>query len=233
MVVGEATEAPADGWSALTATFTYTGELGAYTLFVRDAAGNVGYKTVTLVHDFEWTVEDYVWTETEDGYSVSGKAICTNDPSHIVTETVEATYEVVDPPTTRRDGSGRYTATFTDEHFTTQTKDIVLPMKLPTFYGEDVMAVDALTYRDGKVLYRYDVKIKNVDSDDQTVGGQVYISFDKDTLQFVDAETDLEGETGVHAFYKGVLAFGWASGGDGVTLKDGDVIVSLYFILHT
>ncbi len=230
-VSGETTEAPTEGWTALTSDLVLATELGTYTVFVRDTAGNTTYQTVRLMHDFAWDVQEYVWTETETGYTVTGTAICTNDASHVVTETVDAVYAVVSPATTRKDGTGRYTATFTDEHFTTQTKDIVLPMLLPTFYGEDVMAVDALTYRDGKVLYRYDVKIKNVDSDDKAVGGQVYIGFDKDTMQFVDAETDLEGETGVHAYYKGVLAFGWASGGDGVSLNDGDVIVSLYFEL--
>ena len=230
-VSGETTEAPTEGWTALTSDLVLATELGTYTVFVRDTAGNTTYQTVRLMHDFAWDVQEYVWTETETGYTVTGTAICTNDASHVVTETVDAVYAVVSPATTRRDGTGRYTATFTDEHFTTQTKDIVLPMLLPTYYGENVMAVDALTCRDGKALYRYDIKIKNVDSENKAVGGQVYISFDKDTLQFVDARTDLEGETGIHAFHKGVLAFGWASGGDGITLKDGDVIVSLYFEL--
>ncbi len=231
VVSGETTEPPTEGWSTMNGDFILAAELGTYTLFVRDMAGNVSYQTIELVHDFEWDVQEYVWTETSTGYTVTGTAICTNDPTHIVTETVEANYAVVTAATTRKDGLARYTATFTDEHFTTQTMDIILPMLLPTFYGENVEAFDVISYIDGRPVYRYDVRIKNVDRERKTVGGQVYISYDKNTLQFVDAVTEMEGEIGIHAFYKGVLAFGWASAGDGVTLKDGDVILSLYFEL--
>lgn len=230
VVAGETAETPTEGWTALTGGLVLATELGTYTVFVRDTAGNTSYQTVPLLHDFEWDVQEYEWVETETGWLVTGTAICTNDPTHVVTETVEATYEVVDEPTTRRDGLGRFTAAFTDDHFTTQTMDIILPMLLPTFYGEDVIAVDVLSYRDGKELYRYDVRIKNVDTEYRPIAAQMFVAYDSSVLQFVEATTPMEGDCGVNAA-NGVIAFSWACGGEGVVMNDGDTVVSLYFEL--
>ena len=70
---------------------------------------------------------EYTWTETETGYSVTASAVCRNDESHILTETVAAAYEVITEPAYGKEGLGRYTAVFEDEHFTEQTKDVEIP----------------------------------------------------------------------------------------------------------
>ena len=228
IVAGEAEEAPETGWAVLTDDVTKPEELGTYTVFVRDAAHNTGSRVVQVVHDFEWDVQEYIWTETANGYSVTGTAICTHDETHIVTETVDATYEVITPPTTRKDGLGRFTATFTDDHFTTQTKDVVIPQLQATFYGEDVTATDTLVYEDGKTYYRYDIKIKNVDREYKAVSCQIFVAYDTDMLRFSEARTNLEGMTGVSDL-DGVIGFSWATGDGCVPFPDGLTVVSLYF----
>ena len=69
----------------------------------------------------------YEWTETASGYSVTATSVCANDPSHIITETVTATYAVTVQPTDTTPGTGVYTATFANSMFTTQTREVEIP----------------------------------------------------------------------------------------------------------
>ena len=66
----------------------------------------------------------YTWSA--DKTSCTAKAVCTTDPSHILTETVKASYEVTKAPTTKIEGVGTYTATFTNPLFSTKTTTIKL-----------------------------------------------------------------------------------------------------------
>ena len=176
----------------------------------------------------KWGVPTYDWVVTEAGYAVTGTTVCEHDATHVGTETVHATYAVVTPPTTKADGLGRWTAVFTDERFTTQTKDIVLPMLQPTFYGEHLPAVDVAEYADGRTLYRYDVRIRNVDVDRRAVGMQVFVGYDQSILTFAEAKTTFTGSTGVNVA-DGVIRFAWATDGEAHPLPDGTVVLSLYF----
>ena len=107
-----------DGSVVYTATATFEGK--EYTDTKTEVLEKIGHK---------WGEPTYEWVgNDEDGYEVTATAICENDPTHKVTETVTATYAVVTEPTTDEEGLGRYTATFTKEPFTTQTKDVTLPM---------------------------------------------------------------------------------------------------------
>ena len=67
----------------------------------------------------------YEWSE--DNASVTATIVCTKDESHVVTETVEASYEVIVEPTYEEEGLGRFTATFENELFETQTRDVAIP----------------------------------------------------------------------------------------------------------
>ncbi len=178
----------------------------------------------------DWGEPSYEWTDIPDGYEVTATVICKNDATHKITETVAATYAVVTPPTTRADGLGRYTAEFKDEHFATQTKDVAIPMLLPTFYAEDVFATDVLTVRDGKTLYRCDVKVRNVDAAIKAISMQIFLTYDSNALRFVNAETVLTGNTGINDG-NGVLSYAWATDEAGVALPDGMTVLSLYFEL--
>jgi len=71
----------------------------------------------------------YEWLE--GGKKCKAKVVCANDDSHVIEQTVDATSEVTLEPTEEADGTIVYTATFTDEHFTTQTKEGIVE-SLPT-----------------------------------------------------------------------------------------------------
>ena len=76
-------------------------------------------------HTHDWGEVIYTWSE--DNKTCTAERVCKGDASHKETETVNTTYEVVDPAKCENDGKGRYTADFTtNEAFIDQTKDIVL-----------------------------------------------------------------------------------------------------------
>lgn len=75
-------------------------------------------------HAHEWGEVVYTWSQ--DNKTCTAERVCKGDESHKETETVNTTYEVVDPAKCEKDGKGRYTADFTNEAFVDQTKDITL-----------------------------------------------------------------------------------------------------------
>ena len=89
--------------------------------------GNTKTETITkLGHNYSGT-PSYTWTQTSGGYQVKGTKYCSRNSSHTVTETVAATYQEVTAPTCTASGQGRYTATFTNAYFSTQTKTVTIP----------------------------------------------------------------------------------------------------------
>ena len=89
-----------------------------------DGVEHTDEKTVVLQalgHDYE--EPEYTWTERDNGYRVSASTVCRRDPSHVIRETVEAVYSVVKSPTCEGTGTGVYTASFTDDIFSMQTKE--------------------------------------------------------------------------------------------------------------
>jgi len=75
-------------------------------------------------HTHEWGTPSYTWKE--DYSSCTAKRVCTLDRSHEQTETAAASYQVVTEPTYEETGLGRYTATFNNPGFTTQTYEVTL-----------------------------------------------------------------------------------------------------------
>ena len=71
-----------------------------------------------------WEQPTYVWSQ--DNLSCTAERVCANDNEHKQTETASTTYSVVNEATCEKDGLGRYTATFTNNVFTQQTKDIII-----------------------------------------------------------------------------------------------------------
>ena len=61
----------------------------------------------------------YTWSE--DKATCTAKVVCSNDTTHVITETVEVAKNTT-PATCEADGNIEYTATFTNTKFTTQTK---------------------------------------------------------------------------------------------------------------
>ena len=106
----------------------------------------------------------------------------------------------------------------------------IVPEKVATFYGDDVKAADVLEEVDGEELYRYDVKVKGIDPETEVVGMQVFVSYNASAVEFVNAYSEFEGNLGINES-DGVISFAWASAGDGITVEDDTVVVSLYFKL--
>jgi hypothetical protein len=131
-----------------------------YTATFTNAAFETQIKTVAdidaLGHDYGEPT--YEWTETETGYSVTGTIVCKNDETHVITETVAATSEVIKEPTVEEEGVRRYTATFTKPGFTTQTKDVPIE-KLKGFkiIVEDHNTGATTTNLDAEMLYNGEV----------------------------------------------------------------------------
>lgn len=102
-----------------------TGE-GVYTAAFTNKRFTAQTKTVSIPatgHDYA----DPTYTWTSDNSSVTAKAICKHDSSHVETETVKTTYKVTKEATCEEAGEGVYTAAFTNKRFTTQTKTVSIP----------------------------------------------------------------------------------------------------------
>ena len=64
----------------------------------------------------------YTWSK--DNLTVTATRVCKNDANHKETEKASTKYTIVKKPTATTTGVGRYTATFKNIDFATQTKDI-------------------------------------------------------------------------------------------------------------
>ena len=103
---------------------------------------------------------EYTWIMEDESYTVIASVSCLNDPAHELVESVTAVYEVIEEPTERENGLGRYTAVFMDEHFTVQVKDVVLPKFGPDgyhIYVTDYTKARANISLDAEALYEGDV----------------------------------------------------------------------------
>ncbi len=115
---------------AVAATCTEPGNIAYWTCercdkIFSDAEGTTEITLAdTVIHA---TGHDYgtpVYTWSEDNSTVAAVAICRNNPGHIVTEEVSTTYEDVVAATCEGAGSRVFTATFTKEQFSTQTRTV-------------------------------------------------------------------------------------------------------------
>ena len=79
-----------------------------------------------LGHDYEEPT--YTWAE--DGSTVTAGAVCRNDASHKVEETVRAVWAVTTMPTATAPGVGTYTAAFAHPLFETQTRTVEIPKRI-------------------------------------------------------------------------------------------------------
>lgn len=71
----------------------------------------------------------YEWSD--DNKSCTATVICGNDSTHTIVETVDTTYKVLEDATEEADGKGKYTATFENEKFVAQEKEVAIE-SLPT-----------------------------------------------------------------------------------------------------
>ena len=76
-------------------------------------------------HTHVWGTPTYLWAG--DNSSCTGTVKCTLDETHVQEEVSRASYQIITPATATAEGLARYTATFTNSLFATQTKDVVIP----------------------------------------------------------------------------------------------------------
>ncbi len=96
-------------------------------IFFGDSLGKTtlaDISTPTSAHVFENA--EYIWEETEDGYSCTGVATC-KYCGETIRETVEAKCTVIKEPTETEDGKYKYKVNFSNAYFGYQTKEVVVP----------------------------------------------------------------------------------------------------------
>ncbi len=106
----ETREIPATGHTWKDATCT---EPSVCTVCGAESEGPIGHK---------WGEPTYTWSE--DNSEVTAKRTCENDPDHVETETGNTTSEVTTPASCTEKGKTTYTATFSNDAFSTQTKTV-------------------------------------------------------------------------------------------------------------
>ena len=183
------------------------------------------YKPLDLEKTYTLAGHNYMLLDMGDGFAMFGPNVNLLIDSGIADNQVLINY-IQSMPDTDGDGVHEVTGYVEPEG---EGRITIVPDKRPTFYGEDLMALDVLEVKDDADLYRYDVKIKNVDKEAEVVGLQAFVAYDE-ALRFVEAQTNLEGNLGIYD-NNGVIGFAWAASGEGITLADGTTIVSLYFEL--
>ena len=110
--------------------------------------GTIRYTTSFIDSDFTTQTKDESIPATGHNYEVSGYswnsnntkttaiAVCNNDGcNEQIVETVNTTYEVITPSTRLNNGVGRYTATFSNDLFETQYKDVEIPSQSSNWLG--------------------------------------------------------------------------------------------------
>ena len=118
--------------SEVPATCTSDGKQGYYSRYGRnyeDADCTIEIDDITAWgiipskgHDWE---TNYTWSD--DNSTVTAIGVCENDTSHTKTETVNTSYQVTKAATCTTSGTGKFTASFSNTVFTSQTKNIVIP----------------------------------------------------------------------------------------------------------
>ena len=112
-------------------------DTGHYT--VRETCSRCDYLNDTVV-DVPELGHDYapaVYTWNDDYTACEAKKVCRNDETHVITANGTVTSEVTKEATVSETGEIKYTATFTEPGFTTQTVTVETAKILPV-YGEPV-----------------------------------------------------------------------------------------------
>lgn len=135
-------ESVSSTYSVITPAGCDTDGLGRYTVtFTNTAFTTQTYDITIEASGHDWGSPTYVWSS--DYSQCTATRVCQNDSSHVESETVNSTYAVITTATEEEEGLGRYTATFTNSAFVTQTVDIVLDKLEPSiYYGQTPILSD-------------------------------------------------------------------------------------------
>ncbi|MBR4444894.1 MAG: leucine-rich repeat protein, partial [Solobacterium sp.] len=165
----------------------------------------------------------YEWAS--DNSSVTAKAVCEHDESHVISETVKTTVKTVEP-TCETAGSTTYTATFTNELFSEQTKAVEIPA-LDHKYGEPTyewasdnssVTAKAVCEHDANHVITETVKttVKTIDATCETAGSTTYTATFTNEL-FSEQSKVVEIPALGHKY--GEPTYEWSSDNSSVTAK--------------
>lgn len=102
-------------------------------------AGNIvnatGFWSFVENHEHNWGQPTYTWSE--DGKTCTAERACTENSSHVESETVDTAGEVTTPPTCMAKGQTTYTAVFTSSWAQTQIKALKDVERVPHSYGAE------------------------------------------------------------------------------------------------
>lgn len=76
-----------------------------------------------------YVTASYSWKKTDKGYECTAKSICDNNKSHVLTETVTAEEKITKAPTCETEGTAVYAASFKNQVFKVQKKNVKLAAK--------------------------------------------------------------------------------------------------------
>ena len=152
------------------------------TVITAEAGGKKATCTVTVkepVH--EYGTPEYTWSG--DSRSVTAKAVCTICGKE-VTETVNTTVEYIKEPTAHERGRGKFTAVFTNELFTTQVREAVIPS-----FSERTVT---LNMNEATLVYGQTMKL-NATVEPAEANQQVTWTSSDSKIASVDAEGNVTG----------------------------------------
>ena len=119
-------------------------DAGKNATFLKSLYNQYLYKDSSLMNDqvnHDYGTPTYSW----NGQQCTATRACQNDQSHIETETVNATYSIVNDATNTEEGLGRWTAVFTNSAFDVQTKEVTIDVKAPaTIKSVEGATIDGL-----------------------------------------------------------------------------------------
>ena len=208
-----------DGVRTYTASVTFLG-----TNYTDDKTEPIPQKG----HD--WGEPTYEWEAIPGGYTCTATRVCKNDAAHTESETVGSTYAVIEEAKPYVDGLGRYTsAAFANEAFAVQTMDVMIPMLHVTFVCDEMLAMDSYVIENGEKLFMANIRITNLPDGGaiEIDSAQLFLKYDPDLLVFRRAEGPVKW---VVSDRNDMISAVWASETD-LPVKDGDVLLTLYFSL--
>ena len=139
-----------------------------------------------LGHD--WDEPTYVWAE--DNSTCTATRVCANDNTHVETVTVNTTYAVTTEPTYEAPGVGTYTATFENEAFETQTKEVEIPMLV---HGSITITLEPCNEGESEAVT---IEIPYGSSFEELPAAPTYDRWHKFIGWFMDSRTGIETGTG-------------------------------------
>lgn len=98
---------------------------GRYIATFKNKSFSTQYHEIELSEiGHDWGTPTYTWSENNS--TCTAKTICLNNPEHIITQTVNSSYQLINNATCTEDGLEQYTAVFTNSLFSNQVKQISL-----------------------------------------------------------------------------------------------------------